>query len=58
MSQAPVHVIIIPWDDDTEMASVLHDDIKVWEDYPSSFDQYLRHCAPQGVPVILEVHDA
>jgi hypothetical protein len=37
------------------MAIVKHDGVLAWHDSMSSFDQYLRHFAPQGVPVILEV---
>jgi hypothetical protein len=48
-------IVIVPWDPDSEMAIVTHDGELVWQDSMSSFGQYLRHMAPQGVPVILEV---
>lgn len=51
-------VTVIPWDPDSDMAVVLHDGELAWQDSMSSFGQYLRHFAPQGTPVILEVRDA
>jgi hypothetical protein len=51
-------ITIVPWDPDSDMAIVSHDGTVVWQDSLSSIDQYLRHSAPQGVPVILEVRDA
>ena len=52
------HITIVPWDADSDMAIVYHDGELVWQDSLSSIDQYLRHTAPHGVPVILEVRDA
>jgi hypothetical protein len=48
-------IVITLWDPDSDMAIVEHDGVKVWQDSMSSFDQYLRHVAPQGRTVILEV---
>jgi hypothetical protein len=48
-------IVITPWDPDSDMAIVTHDGELVWQDSMSSFDQYLRHFAPQGRAVILEV---
>jgi hypothetical protein len=52
------HIAIVPWDPYSDMAIVTHDGTVVWQDSLSSIDQYLRHVAPHGVPVILEVRDA
>lgn len=53
-----VHVVILPWDPDSEMAMVWHDGELVWQDSMASFGQYLLHHAPKGAPVILEVRES
>ena len=57
----PVTVTIVLQDEenDLEGVQVRHDDELVWqENSVGDMDQYFRHYAPKGVPVILEVPEA
>ncbi len=52
---APTVVTVVIWDAETDQAIVRHDGEQVWTDPMGSFDQYLRHYAPKGVPIVLEL---
>lgn len=52
----PVQVEIAIWDPETDGVTVRHDGRVVWtENSMDRFDQYLRFCAPLGVPVVLSI---
>ncbi len=49
-------VTVIVWDEDTDGVTVLHNGEIAWQEQSWAYaDQYFRHYAPKGVPIILEV---
>lgn len=49
-------ITFVLWDEVTDGVAVQHDGVTVWQE--RSFDslgQYLRHIAPLGRPVVLEI---